>query len=29
MNDWIDEGYTILAQYDLEVVEDGEESSEG
>ena len=29
INDWIDEGYTILAQYDIEVVEDGEESSEG
>lgn len=28
INDWIDEGYTILAQYDIEVVEDGEESSE-
>lgn len=29
INDWIDEGYTILAQYDIEVGEDGEESSEG
>ena len=29
INDWIDEGYTILAQYDIEVVENGEESSEG
>lgn len=29
INDWIDEGYTILAQYDIEVEEDGEESSEG
>ena len=29
INDWIDEGYTILSQYDIEVVEDGEESSEG
>lgn len=29
INDWIDEGYNILAQYDIEVEEDGEESSEG
>ena len=29
INDWINEGYTILAQYDVEVEEDGEESSEG
>ena len=29
INDWIDEGYTILSQYDIEVVEDGEEDSEG
>lgn len=29
INDWIDEGYTILSQYDIEVEEDGEESSEG
>ena len=29
INDWIDEGYNILAQYDVEVGEDGEESSEG
>lgn len=26
INDWINEGYTILAQYDVEVEEDGEES---
>lgn len=24
INDWIDEGYTILSQYDIEVEEDGE-----
>ena len=29
INDWIDEGYALLAQYDLEVEEDGEENSEG
>ena len=29
INDWIDEGYTVLSQYDIEVEEDGEESSEG
>ena len=29
INDWINEGYTILVQYDVEVEEDGEESSEG
>lgn len=29
INDWIDEGYTILSQYDAEVQEDGEEDSEG
>lgn len=29
INDWIDEGYNILAQYDVEVEEDGEENSEG
>ena len=29
INDWIDEGYSILAQYDEEVEEDGEEDSEG
>lgn len=29
INDWIDEGYTILSQYDIEVEEDGEEDSEG
>ena len=29
INDWIDEGYTILSQYDIEVEEDGEENSEG
>lgn len=29
MNDWINEGYTILSLYDAEVEEDGEESSEG
>ena len=29
INDWIDEGYTILSQYDAEVEEDGEENSEG
>ena len=29
INDWIDEGYTIISQYDVEVEEDGEENSEG
>ena len=29
INDWIDEGYALLAQYDAEVEEDGEENSEG
>ena len=29
INDWIDEGYTILSQYDIEAEEDGEEDSEG
>lgn len=29
INDWIDEGYSILSQYDLEVEEDEEENSEG
>lgn len=29
INDWIDEGYTILSQYDIEVEEDGEEDPEG
>lgn len=29
INDWIDEGYTILSQYDIEVEEYEEESSEG
>lgn len=29
INDWINEGYTILAQYDVEVEEYEEESSEG
>ena len=29
INDWIDVGYTILSQYDIEVEEDGEENSEG
>lgn len=28
INDWIDEGYSILSQYDLEVEEDEEENSE-
>lgn len=28
MNDWIDEGYTILSLYDTEVEEDGGENSE-
>lgn len=29
INDWINERYTILSQYDLEVEEDGEENPEG
>lgn len=28
INDWINEGYTILSLYDTEVEEDGEENSE-